>query len=139
MSINNVTLMGRITKDLQVQTVGANKTSKVEFSLALDRPKKEGQDKADCDFPRCIAWGKTAELIAKYSGKGLRLYVEGRIQTGSYEKSGQTVYTTDVVVEKVEFVDWKDAKDAKSTGSNAAPVAPETSNSVSDDELWDAL
>ena len=135
MSINNVSLMGRITKDLQITTVGQNKTSKLEFSLALDRPKKEGQDKADCDFPRCIAWGKTAELIAKYSGKGLRLYVEGRIQTGSYEKNGQTVYTTDVVVEKVEFVDWKDAK---GSGSTAAPASG-ASNPTTDDELWDAL
>lgn len=52
--------------------------------------------------------GKLAENLSRFSGKGLRVVVEGRLETGSYEKDGRTVYTTDVRASNVEFIDWKD-------------------------------
>ena len=136
MSVNSVTLMGRITKELELQKVGQSGTSKVEFSIALERPRKEGQEKADCDFPRIIAWGKTADNIAKFCEKGARIYVEGHIQTGSYKnQAGSTVYTTDVIADKVEFIDWKGTKDA-AKGVNA-PSAP--ANTAEPDDMWETL
>ena len=77
------------------------------YTLAVERQfKKETEQGAD--FIKCVAFGKSAEWCEKYTEKGLKLAVEGRIQTGSYEdKNGNTVYTTDVVVNNQEFVESK--------------------------------
>jgi single-strand DNA-binding protein len=75
------------------------------FSVAVDRPKQNGKE-ATSDFPNCIAFGKTAELIEKYLAKGRLVGITGRLQTGSYtDKDGKKVYTTDVVADRVEFLD----------------------------------
>lgn len=87
------------------------------FTLAVDRRfKQEGQPTAD--FIRCIAFGKTAEFFERFGRKGTKFLIEGRIQTGSYtNRDGQKVYTTDVVVENVEFAESKG-----STGSDGGFV-----------------
>ena len=100
--INVVTLMGRFTKDPEVTWTQSGK-SYVRFSIAVQRD----SDREEADFINCIAWNKTAELIGQYFGKGVRILVEGRITTGSYEKNGETRYTTDVVVNKIHFVDYR--------------------------------
>lgn len=99
--------MGRLTRDCDVRyTQGAEPTAIARFSLAVDRRfKREGEQTAD--FISCVAFGKTAEFLEKYGKKGTKFVVEGRIQTGSYEKDGQKIYTTDVVVEQVEFAESK--------------------------------
>lgn len=104
--MNNVSLVGRLTRDPEVRYTDGG-LSIARFSLAVDRRfKKDGQ--AEADFPNCIAFGKTAEFIEKYFTKGQRMGATGRIQTGSYTKEdGTKVYTTDVVVENVEFVESK--------------------------------
>lgn len=104
--MNTVNLVGRLTRDPEVRyTDGGSSVAK--FSLAVDRRfKQEGGQTAD--FPNCVAFGKTAEFIEKYFSKGQRMGAVGRIQTGSYTKEdGTKVYTTDVVVENVEFVESK--------------------------------
>ena len=94
--MNKVILIGRLTSD---PVLRENETSKqVKFTLAVNRL-KEG-----ADFINCIAWNKTAELISKYFKKGSQLAIEGRINTGSYEKDGKKIYTTDVVVENITFI-----------------------------------
>lgn len=100
--MNKVILIGRLTKS-------PDKNDKVtRFTLAADRKyKREGE--ATADFISCVAFGKTKEFIDKYFSKGMKMALEGRIQTGSYEKDGKTVYTTDVVVEGVEFAESKKA------------------------------
>ena len=77
------------------------------YSLAVDRKfKQEGQSNAD--FINCIAFGKLGEFAEKYLHKGMKIAVIGRIQTGSYKnKDGNTIYTTDVVVEEQEFCESK--------------------------------
>ncbi|MCQ2609023.1 MAG: single-stranded DNA-binding protein [Bacteroidales bacterium] len=83
---------------------GENQTAIARFTVAVDRKyKKEGE--ATADFISCVAFGKTAEFIERYFNKGKRIGLVGRIQTGSYEKDGQKVYTTDVLAEEVEFVE----------------------------------
>lgn len=78
------------------------------FTLAVDRRTKE---KA-ADFISCVAFGKSAEFAEKYLKKGTKIALEGRIQTGSYKnKDGQTVYTTDVIVETMEFAESKSSQD----------------------------
>ena len=108
--MNSVHVMGRIVRDLEPKYLQTG-TCLLNFSIAVDRPKKKGEAKAESDFISCIAWNKSAEIIGNYFKKGDRILIEGRIQTGSYEnKDGKKVYTTDVVVEKFEFVEPKSSK-----------------------------
>lgn len=99
-------LIGRIATDLELKQT-ANGKSYLGFTLAVNRPKKEDGTQ-DADFIRCKAFGKTAELINQYQHKGNRLGIVGTIQTGSYQnQQGQTVYTTDILVNRCEFLEVK--------------------------------
>lgn len=104
--INNVILIGRLTKDADLRSTQTGK-SVANFTLAVNRKyKKEGQPEAD--FINCVAWNKTAELLGDYTGKGSQVGVEGNIQTRNYENNeGQRVYVTEVVVQSVTFLDSK--------------------------------
>lgn len=106
--MNKVIEIGRLTKDPDIRySQGANATCVARYTLAVDRKfKQEGQQTAD--FINCIAFGKLGEFAEKYLHKGVKIAVTGRIQTGSYKnKDGNTVYTTDVVVEEQEFCESK--------------------------------
>lgn len=100
--MNSVQLIGRLCSD-PYMTDSAT-TSVAKMTLAVDRPPtKDGEKQAD--FPRVIAFGKTAEMVSRYLTKGRKIAVTGRIQTGSYAKAGQTIYTCDVVADRIEFLD----------------------------------
>ena len=106
--MNKVIEIGRLTKDPEIRySQGENTTCIARYTLAVDRKfKQEGQQTAD--FINCIAFGKLGEFAEKYLHKGTKIAVTGRIQTGSYKnKDGNTVYTTDVVVEEQEFCESK--------------------------------
>lgn len=113
--MNNVVLMGRLTRDAELKYLqDRNNTAVARFSIAVDknlsrekRQEMESKNQPTADFINCQAFGTLAENISKYSGKGLRVLINGRIQTGSYEKDGQRIYTTDVVISNIEFLDWK--------------------------------
>ena len=100
--MNNVVLIGRLTKDPELSYGGQNSDIAVcRFTLAVDRPT---QDNA-ADFIRIVVFRKQAENAHKYLAKGRQCAVEGRIQTGSYkDREGKTVYTTDVVANRVQFL-----------------------------------
>lgn len=117
--MNSVQLLGRLTRDPDVRYTDSGSTI-ARFSLAVDRRfKQEGGETAD--FINCIAFGKTAEFIEKYFTKGLKIALNGRIQTGSYaNKDNVKVFTTDVVVENVEFAESKNNN--SNAVSNAAPT-----------------
>ena len=123
--MNRVILMGRLTRDAEVRySQGANQTAIARFTLAVDRRFKRDGDEQTADFISCVAFNKTAEFIERFGRKGTKFVVEGRIQTGSYtNKDGQKVYTTDVVVENVEFAESK-ANASDSQGSQEAPTGP---------------
>lgn len=105
--MNNVVLIGRLTKDPQIRYTSGSNTAVASFTIAIDRPAKQGEQK-QADFPRIIVFGRQAESCEKYLEKGLRVGISGRIQTGSYQnRNGDTVYTTDVVANRVEFLEWK--------------------------------
>ena len=102
--MNNVTLIGRLTKDPEVRYTSGSQMAVARFSVAIDRPVKQGQDK-QTDFPSIVVFGKQAENCERYLSKGKLVGIEGRIQTGSYtNKDGNKVYTTDVVADEVEFI-----------------------------------
>lgn len=106
--MNKVILMGRLTKDPEVSyTQGNEPLCVAKYTLAVDRRfKRNNEDGAD--FIRCVAFGKNGEFAEKYLGKGKKIIIEGRIQTGSYENNkGDTVYTTDIIVEHHEFAESK--------------------------------
>lgn len=126
--MNQVILMGRVTKDIELRNTQSGMAT-VRFNIAVDRGRdKEGKDRG-ADFPNIVAFGKTAESIAKYTGKGLRVAIIGRIQTGSYKKNGQNVYTTDIIADRVKYIDWKD-----NGGQNGNQGIPEGFQAMADDE-----
>lgn len=98
MDMNNVNLIGRLTRDIELKQAGATTVGK--FTLACNRMKKD-----EVDFINCIAFGKTAENMATYINKGRQVAITGHIQTGKYtNKDGQTVFTTDIVVDRFYFI-----------------------------------
>ena len=106
--MNKVIEIGRLVRDPEIRySQGTSSTCVARYSLAVDRKfKQEGQPTAD--FINCIAFGKLGEFAEKYLHKGVKIAVTGRIQTGSYKnKDGNTIYTTDVVVEEQEFCESK--------------------------------
>lgn len=101
MDCNSVLLVGNLVRDPKVYTM--NSGHKVAgFSLAVSKEwtSRNGEAKKKTSFPNCKAWGKDAEYIEQFR-KGDRVAVLGEIETGSYEKNGQKVYTTEVLVEKI--------------------------------------
>lgn len=122
--MNKVELIGRSTRDPDCRwTQGEDQSCIARFTLATDRRvrKTEDKNKVTADFIPCTAYGKIAEIIEKHVVQGTKLAVVGRIRTGSYtNRDGQKVYTTDVVVEEMEFVESKKA---------AAPAAGSTGES----------
>lgn len=120
--MNNVQLMGRLTRDPELRYLQGTQMSVARFTLAVDkqlskekREEIENKGQPTADFINCVAWGALGDTVAKYSGKGLRLLVNGRIQTGSYEKDGERRYTTDVVVNSLQIIDWKNSSNTNNT------------------------
>lgn len=125
--MNKVVLSGRLTRDAEVRyTQGDNPTAIARVSIACDRRFRRENDDQTADFIPLIAFGNTAKFMEKYGQKGTKFNIVGRIQTGSYtNKEGVKVYTTDVVVEEIEFAESKAAGNAATAGSAPAP-APAT-------------
>ena len=118
--MNAVHLLGRLARDPEAyEPKTKDGVLTVKLTLAVQR------DKEHADFIRCTAFGQTAETIDKYLTKGQQIAVTGRIQTGSYEKDGQTVYTTDVIIDRFYFAEGKkpeepEEKPEKASGSRYA-------------------
>ena len=106
--MNKVMLIGRLTADPEIRQTQSGKRVGT-FTLAVDR--RVSKEK-ETDFIRCQAWEKRAEFAEKYLLKGSKVALCGRIQTGSYtDRDGKKVYTTDVVIDEIEFADSKKADD----------------------------
>lgn len=116
--MNKVILMGRLTRDPKVTwTQGNPSTCIARYTLAVDRRFKTEGDSAD--FINCVTFGKTAEFADKYLHKGTKVVGCGRIQTGSYTNNeGKRVYTTDVVLDEVEFAESKAAGQSNEGNQN---------------------
>ena len=114
--MNKVLFHGRCAKDPDVKTTQSGQTF-TRITIAVDRYTKASEERK-ADFISCTAWGQTAQLLAKFFSKGKEILCEGRIQTGSYtDKDGKKIYTTDIVLDRVEFCGSKTQAD-----TNAEPV-----------------
>jgi len=102
--MNATQLLGRLTRNVELRYL-ENGTALAQFTLAVQRSFKNKEGEYEADFIRCKSFGKTGEVIAQYVKKGQQLIVEGSIQTGSYEKEGIRMYTTDVMVNRFTFVE----------------------------------
>lgn len=110
--MNKVILLGRLTRDPELRTTPSG-VSVTSFSIAVNRRFAKDQT----DFINCVAWRQTAEFVTKYFAKGNMIAVVGSLQTGRFEKEGQTHYTTDVVVDEVYFTGSKAESSGVSQGS----------------------
>ena len=116
--MNKVILSGRLTRDPEVRySTGADPMCIAKYTLAVDRRTKDSEQ--DADFISCVAFGKLGEHAEKYYRKGLKVIVEGHIQTGSYiNKNNQKIYTTDVIIDSQEFAESKGEEKPKVEPAN---------------------
>lgn len=114
--MNTAVILGNLTKEVEVKQT-QNGKNYTRFTVAVRR------DKDNTDFISCVAWNKTAEFMQKYCIKGMKVCVEGRIETGSYEdKDGKKVYTTDIVVENIEPIWSKKDSEQKVTDDDSSEL-----------------
>lgn len=115
--MNSVVLIGRLARDPELSYTPSNQTAVCKFTIAVDRPRRNGED-AGADFIRITVWGRQAETCDRYLSKGRQVAISGRIQTGSYKnREGVTVYTTDVVADRVEFLGQGQGGNASNTNT----------------------
>src|SRR6056297_629804 len=140
--MNNVSLIGRLTKDPELKYIPGSGTAVANFTLAIDRglskDKKrelEQQGKPTADFIRTVVWGKQAENCANYLAKGRLVAVSGSIRTSSSrDESGNMNYYTDVNAFKVEFLEWGDSNNDSSGQTDSGDINPDDFSSVEDDD-----
>lgn len=136
--MNNVVLIGRLTRDPELRYIPESQNAVATFTIAVDRP--FAKDK-QADFIRITVFGKPAENCERFLTKGRQVAIQGRLQTGSYKnKEGATVYTTDVIAERVEFLEWGD-KGGSASGfgferqdAKGQPEIPEGFQALEDDD-----
>ena len=120
--MNRVELIGRITRDPELRYTSSN-IATTRFTLAVNRPFQGQNGEQGTDFINIVVWRKQAENVKKFVSKGSLVAVEGRIQTGSYEKDGQRIYTTDVVADSVQFLESKaQSQTRQSSDDNMTPA-----------------
>lgn len=142
--MNSVNLIGRLVREPELKYTQSG-LAVLRFTVAVDRKlskdKKEEAERNNqptADFISCTAFGKTAEVIANYHSKGSQIAVEGRIQTGSYEKDGRRIYTTDVLVNSITFVGSKNNTDSgnyQNSNSDADDYSDEGFFPVNNDDI----
>lgn len=126
--MNQVFLVGRLTRDVDLKTTQSGK-SVASFSLAVNRSNDEA------DFVECVAWEKTAELLAQYTGKGSKILAQGSLQGRSYEaKDGTNRKVWEVVVRDISFLDSK-ADSQPNTQTNTATKKDTVVEDIGDEPI----
>lgn len=120
--INNVVLVGRLTKDVDVRYTGSG-IAVGNFTLAVERNFKNAQGERETDFINCVIWRERAEVLASFASKGSLIAVEGSIETGSYEKDGRTVYTTNVNAQNFQMLESKEINEQRKRQSGGNPAS----------------
>lgn len=127
--INNVTLVGRLTKDPDLRYTSSG-SAVATFTLAVNRNFTNSDGNREADFINCVIWRKPAETMANYARKGTLLGVVGRIQTRSYEnQQGQRVYVTEVVCENFQLLEPRQANENRNSAQDAQDQNTGVSNS----------
>lgn len=107
--MNKCVFIGRLTRDPELKYTSNSQMAVCEFSIAIDRGKDKG-----ADFPRFKALGKEAENLEKFKKKGDQIGIEAHIRTDSYEKDGRTVYTQDLIADRIEYLTKSEKEPAPS-------------------------
>lgn len=139
--MNSVVLLGRLTRTPEIRyTQGERQMAIARFTLAVDRRgRKDNQDQT-ADFIPCIAFDKQAEFAEKYLNQGTKIALRGHIQTGSYtNKEGAKVYTTDVIVDEMEFAESKAStgQAPEQTAQKPQPKKPDSNGFMVIDDVSD--
>lgn len=135
--INNVVLIGRLTRDPELRYTPSN-VAVATFSLAVNRNFKNQAGDYEADFISCIMWRQQAENFANWVKKGNLVGITGRIQTRSYDnQQGQRVYVTEVVAESFQILEKKDNSANNASMENQIPPSFEKTNpmDISDDDF----
>lgn len=134
--INNVALIGRLTRDPDLKYIPSG-SAVSKFGLAVDKnlskekkAEMESQGKYTADFINIVVWGKIAENCANFLKKGRLVGIQGRLQSGSYEKDGVRFYTTDVVANQVEFLEYGDKEESNSDYGNTNGFSPTNNDDI---------
>ena len=123
--MNNVSLVGRLTKDVELKYTGSQ-TAVATGTLAVNRQFKNANGEREVDFINFVAWRKPAEILSSYASKGSQIGITGRIQTRNYEgNDGKRVYVTEVVAESINLLD------SRSSNEQQPPQKQERSFSAS--------
>jgi single-strand DNA-binding protein len=126
--VNKVIIIGRLGRDPEVRYT-PDGTAVANFSVATSqewKDKTSGEKKEKTEWHRVVAFRKLAELCGEYLAKGRQVYIDGRLQTRSWEKDGQTHYMTEVVANDVQFLGGRDSRDGGSPGNSFGQNLEET-------------
>lgn len=134
-SLNRVTILGNVTRDPETRTTTTGQTV-VSFSVATSRRWKDqasGELKEATEFHNCVAWAKLAQTVGTYVRKGSKLYVEGRLQTRSWDDpSGVKKYRTEIIADNVILLDKKGDLPAGQAGGPALNTPPASAPATDD-------
>ena len=137
--LNNVSLVGRLTKDVELRYTQSN-VAVATFTLAVNRTFKNENGDREADFINCVMWRQQAENLANWAKKGALIGITGRIQTRNYDnQQGQRVYVTEVVAEQFQLLESK-GEGNKGQQKQAQQQAPDFTrqgapSDISDDDL----
>lgn len=134
--MNTVQLIGRIANDLELRHTNSG-IACTSFAVAVDKSKDKDGNDLGADFPRVTVFGKQAENVCRYLSKGRQIGVVGRLETGSYEKEGQTHFTTTVIAQRVEFLGGNQQHDGNQHGNNQQHASSQQPAHASNDDFSD--
>lgn len=133
--INNVTLIGRLTRDAELRYT-PNNIATAQFNIACNRNFKNSNDEYDADFINCVMWREQAERFCNWTRKGMLVGIVGRIQTRSYEnQQGQRIYVTEVVAENFQVLEKRDNTANQNSMTEQMPPSYTSPMDITDDKL----
>ncbi len=133
--INNVTLIGRLTRDAELRYTPSN-IATAQFNIACNRNFKNANDEYDADFINCVMWREQAERFCNWTRKGMLVGITGRIQTRNYENNdGKRVYVTEVVAENFQVLEKRDNTANQNSMTDQMPPSFASQMDITDDKL----
>nr|DAS55737.1 MAG TPA: Single strand binding protein [Caudoviricetes sp.] len=133
--INNVTLIGRLTRDAELRYTPSN-IATAQFNIACNRNFKNANNEYDADFINCVMWREQAERFCNWTRKGMLVGIVGRIQTRSYEnQQGQRVYVTEIVAESFQVLEKRDNTANQNSMTEQMPPSYTSPMDITDDKL----
>lgn len=133
--INNVTLIGRLTRDAELRYTPSN-IATAQFNIACNRNFKNANDEYDADFINCVMWREQAERFCNWTRKGMLVGITGRIQTRNYENNnGKRVYVTEVVAENFQVLEKRDNTANQNSMTEQMPPSYTSPMDITEDGL----